>query len=62
MWPFDWFMEGYKPDGYDEGKNKKRSVVSPRKKNQKHVSWATVITILVFLYFLAMAFGGKGGN
>jgi hypothetical protein len=48
-----------KDDPLGPDKRKKGSIVSPHKKNQKHVSWATVFFILVFLYFLAMAFGGK---
>lgn len=57
MWPFDWFMEGYKPDGYDQDKRKKGSIKSPAKNNQKHVSAATVVVIILFVVFLAMAMG-----
>lgn len=40
----------------------KGSIHDKSKENKKHVSLASIALTLIFLYFLAMALGNRGGQ
>ena len=50
------------PKSRKELTRQKGSIKSPHKANQKHVSLASIIFFLIFLYFLATALANRGGN
>lgn len=49
-----------KNDPLGPDKRKKGSIISPKKKNQKHVTWASIITWGIFLYFLFTYLANRG--
>lgn len=52
-------MKDYEKRQKDNKGRYKGSIHSNEKKNKQHVSWATAITIAVFVVFILMALGDQ---
>lgn len=55
-------MKDYEKRQKDAKGRYKGSIHDNSKKNQKHVSWATIILVGIFLYFIFVGLANRGGQ